>query len=120
FNGEIYNFPDLRRDLAARGERFRGGSDTEVLLKLFMREGFDACLKRLRGMFAFAIADRAEQTLYLARDRLGVKPLVYAQTDTAFLFASEIGALFDLDPSLSRAPDYPALDHYFTLQYIPA
>lgn len=120
FNGEIYNFPDLRRELEAGGEKFHGHSDTEVLLRLFMREGFESCLKRLRGMFAFALWDRQTQALHLARDRLGVKPLVYAETDAGFLFASEIGALFALYPELSRRPDYQALDHYFTFQYIPS
>ncbi|OGI44127.1 MAG: asparagine synthase (glutamine-hydrolyzing) [Candidatus Muproteobacteria bacterium RBG_16_65_31] len=120
FNGEVYNFPDLRQRLEALGEKFRGHSDTEVLLKLFIRDGFEECLRQLRGMFAFAVWDRNERTLHLARDRLGVKPLVYAATPKGFLFASEIGALFVLDPALDRRPDYRALDHYFTFQYIPA
>ena len=120
FNGEIYNFPDLRAELEARGEAFRGHSDTEVLLRLFAREGLEATLAKLRGMFAFAIWDREEKTLSLARDRLGVKPLVYAETPSGFLFASEIRALFALDPSLSRDPDYAGLDHFLTFQYIPA
>src|SRR5581483_11706364 len=80
FNGEIYNFRELRDELEAKGERFRGHSDTEVLLRLFAREGLERCLERLRGMFAFAVWDRQERRLSLARDRLGVKPLVYAQT----------------------------------------
>lgn len=120
FNGEIYNFPDLRADLEAKGERFVGHSDTEILLRLFVREGLDGCLAKLRGMFAFAVWDRETQTLSCARDRLGVKPLVYAETARGFLFASEIAGLFALDPELSRAPDFQALDHYLTFQYIPA
>src|SRR5262245_52677090 len=80
FNGEIYNFPELRDALEAKGERFRGHSDTEVLLRLFAREGLERCLAHLRGMFAFAVWDRSEKRLSLARDRLGVKPLVYAET----------------------------------------
>jgi asparagine synthase (glutamine-hydrolysing) len=120
FNGEIYNFPELRAELEARGETFRGHSDTEVLLRLFMREGLERCLARLRGMFAFAVWDRQEQRLSLARDRLGVKPLVYAQTPGGFLFGSEIRSLFELDPALSRDPDYQALDHFLTFQYIPS
>jgi len=120
FNGEVYNFPDLRAGLEAEGETFVGHSDTEVLLRLFAREGLEACLARLRGMFAFAVWDRQERTLSAARDRLGVKPLVYAQTPRGFVFASEIAGLFALDPALSRAPDFQALDHYLTFQYIPA
>ncbi len=120
FNGEIYNFPELRSQLEAAGEPFRGHSDTEVLLALFSRDGLDGCLAVLRGMFAFAVWDRERQTLSLARDRLGVKPLVYAETPGGFLFGSEIQALFALDPSLSRAPDFQALDHYLTFQYIPS
>ncbi|MEI6300095.1 MAG: asparagine synthase (glutamine-hydrolyzing) [Betaproteobacteria bacterium] len=120
FNGEVYNFPELREELLRAGETFRSHSDTEVLLRLFVREGLEVCLSRLRGMFAFAVWDRNEKTLSLARDRLGVKPLVYAETPRGFIFASEIQGLFTLDPELSRAPDYQAMDHYLTFQYIPA
>jgi len=120
FNGEIYNFQELRNGLEAKGERFRGHSDTEVLLRLFVREGLERCLTSLRGMFAFAVWDRQEKRLSLARDRLGVKPLVYAETRTGFLFGSEIQSLFALDPLLSREPDFEGLDQYLTLQYVPA
>ena len=120
FNGEIYNFPELRAALEAQGETFAGHSDTEVLLRVFMRDGFERCLVQLRGMFAFAVWDRQAHTLSLARDRLGVKPLVYAETDAGLAFASEIATLFQILPELSRAPDYAAMDHYLTFQYIPA
>ena len=120
FNGEVYNFQEIRDDLESKGERFRGHSDTEVLLRLFAREGLERCLARLRGMFAFAVWDRREERLSLARDRLGVKPLVYAETPRAFLFGSEIQSLFALDPGLSREPDFEGLDQYLTLQYVPA
>lgn len=120
FNGEIYNFPELRERLEARGEAFVGHSDTEILLRLFQRDGFEACLAGLRGMFAFAVWDRQEQRLYLARDRLGVKPLVYAETERGFAFASEIGTLLQLAPDLPRRPDYPAIDRFLTYQYVPA
>jgi asparagine synthase (glutamine-hydrolysing) len=120
FNGEIYNFPSLREELEKNGESFVGHSDTEVLLRIFMREGLERCLAKLRGMFAFAVWDRQTKTLSLARDRLGVKPIVYAQTPAGFLFASEIHALFALDPSLSREPDYQGIDHFLTFQYVPA
>ena len=120
FNGEIYNFPELRSGLEAQGETFAGHSDTEVLLRVFVREGFERCLAKLRGMFALAVWDRQTRTLSLARDRLGVKPLVYADTDAGFAFASEIATLFQIKPDLPRAPDYAAMDHYLTFQYIPA
>lgn len=120
FNGEIYNFLELRTKLESQGETFKGHSDTEILLRLFIKEGFENCLKQLRGMFAFAIWDNSEQTLFLARDRLGVKPLVYSENPSGFLFSSEIGALFAMQADLSRKADYQALDHYFTFQYIPA
>jgi len=119
FNGEIYNFPELRAELEKAGESFAGHSDTEVLLRLYQREG-EACLTKLRGMFAFAVWDRSERRLFLARDRLGVKPLVYAQTERGLLFGSEIQSLFALDPTLSRQADLQALDHYLSYQYIPA
>jgi asparagine synthase (glutamine-hydrolysing) len=120
FNGEIYNFPEIRRYLEGLGEAFLGHSDTEVLLRLFVRLGLEGCLERLRGMFAFAIWDVAERRLHVARDRLGVKPLVYAESARGLLFASEIQALFAMDPDLSREPDIRAIDHYLTLQYIPS
>jgi len=120
FNGEIYNFRELRAELLRDGVALRTQSDTEVLLACYARLGAEACLARLRGMFAFAVWDRREATLTLARDRLGVKPLVYAQTADGFVFASEIGALFEMAPGLSRAPDLQSLDAYLTLQYVPS
>ena len=120
FNGEIYNFPALRAELEADGERFVGHSDTEVLLRLYQRLGLEACLARLRGMFAFAVWDAVTRTLALARDRLGVKPLVYAETADGFAFASEVGSLFHLVPGLSRQVDATAIDHYLSYQYVPA
>jgi asparagine synthase (glutamine-hydrolysing) len=120
FNGEIYNFPDLRSELEAQGEQFLGHSDTEVLLRLFQRIGLEACLAKLRGMFAFAIWDRQEQQLVIVRDRMGVKPLVYAETANGVVFASEIGSLFELAPDLSRQADYTAIDQYLTYQYVPS
>ncbi|HEX8963799.1 MAG TPA: asparagine synthase (glutamine-hydrolyzing), partial [Rhodocyclaceae bacterium] len=120
FNGEIYNFLELREELEARGESFAGHSDTEVLLRLFVRDGLEGCLARLRGMFAFAVWDRQQQELALARDRVGVKPLVYAETAEGFLFGSEIRALLALQPALPRRADWAAIDHYLTYQYIPA
>lgn len=100
FNGEIYNYRELRRTLEAAGVNFRSQSDTEVLLHLFMRDG-PACLDKLSGIFAFAVWDALERRLFLARDHLGVKPLYFAALPTGFLFASEIKALV-LCPELPR------------------
>ena len=92
FNGCIYNYADLRRELAASGYSFRGHSDTEVILALYLRDGAEMC-RQLRGMFALAVWDGRSQTLVLARDRFGIKPLYYAVRDGRWVFASEIKAL---------------------------
>lgn len=92
YNGELYNTEELRRDLAARGYTFSGYSDTEVLLTAYIAWG-QTCLERLNGIFAFAVWDDAEQTLFMARDRLGVKPLFYAERDGGLIFGSELKAL---------------------------
>jgi asparagine synthase (glutamine-hydrolysing) len=92
YNGEIYNYLELRKDLVARGRRFRGTSDTEVILELFATEG-PRCVEKLNGMFAFAIWDSRKRTLFAARDRFGVKPFYYAAPKGAFVFGSEIKAL---------------------------
>lgn len=89
YNGEVYNFQELRKELLDQGVSFRSHTDTEVILALWEREG-TACISRLRGMFAFAVWDQLEKTLTLVRDRLGIKPLYYAQTPQGFVFASEI------------------------------
>lgn len=120
FNGEIYNFPDLRAELEQAGEAFVGHSDTEILLRIFLLRGFTGCLEKLRGMFSFAVWDRQERVLSLARDRLGVKPLVYGETEHGFVFGSEIGSLLELAPDLPRTPDYAAIDQFLTYQYVPA
>ncbi|MEP7116489.1 MAG: asparagine synthase (glutamine-hydrolyzing), partial [Acidobacteriota bacterium] len=93
FNGEVYNFQTLRAECLARGATFHSHSDTEVILQLYAERGAD-CVKALNGMFAFAIWDTEQRTLFLARDRMGVKPLYYADTAAAFVFASEIKAIF--------------------------
>ena len=117
-NGEIYNFQELRAELVAKGHRFRSMTDTEVVVHLYDEEGVD-CLKRLRGMFAFAIWDTRTRTLFLARDRLGKKPLYYYEDDTRFLFASEPKAIL-ADPAVPREPDPLAIHYYLTYQYVPS
>ncbi|HEX3031596.1 MAG TPA: asparagine synthetase B, partial [Bacillota bacterium] len=92
YNGELYNTEEIRGQLVSRGYSFQGHSDTEVLLQAYMEWGAD-CIQQFNGIFAFAVWDQARQTLFMARDRLGVKPLFYAQLGTTFLFASEIKAL---------------------------
>jgi asparagine synthase (glutamine-hydrolysing) len=117
FNGEIYNFRQLRRDLVARGHRFRTHSDTEVIVHLYEEFGND-CVTRLQGMFAFAIWDGREQTLLLARDRTGIKPLYYTVVDGQLVFASEIKALLQ-HPAVSRRADLQALDSFLMHRYVP-
>jgi asparagine synthase (glutamine-hydrolysing) len=118
FNGEIYNFQERRRECEARGDRFHSHSDTEVILALYRRFGYD-CVRYLRGMFAFAIWDAKEQALFLARDRVGKKPLTYALTPGGIVFASEIDPLA-YHPEVSGDLDEEALELYLQLQYIPA
>ncbi len=118
FNGEIYNFQELRADLERSGQRFRSRSDTEVILKLYERDGPE-CVTRLRGMFALAIWDSPRRRLFLARDRLGKKPLHYSLGPTAFIFASEIKAILQ-DPDFRREVDPVAIHHYLTYQCVPA
>lgn len=118
FNGEIYNYREIRADLEARGERFDTKSDTEVVLRLIRRDGWDA-LARLEGMFAFALHDPREKRLHLVRDRFGVKPLYYSRRDGHFYFASELKGLLamaDRRPSV----DPQALHDYLTLRYVPS
>ena len=118
FNGEIYNFRQLRTELEARGRRFRTQSDTEVILHAYAVYG-EACVERLAGMFAFALWDATERRLFLARDRLGKKPLYYWQRERLFLFASEPKALL-CHPAVGRAVDWSALHHYLAFGYTPA
>ena len=117
FNGEIYNFLELRTYLAARGHIFRSNSDTEVIVHLYEEHGHE-CVNRLYGMFSFALWDGRNDALLLARDRLGIKPLHYSFTPNRLLvFASEIKAL--LAAGISREPDYQALYDYLSLMYVP-
>jgi asparagine synthase (glutamine-hydrolysing) len=116
YNGELYNFRELRVELEARGERFATSCDTEVLLRMFALDG-PAMLERLNGIFAFAVWDDREKRLFLCRDRLGVKPLYYTRRDRLFAFASELKALL---PLVQRAElDPTALADYLTFLWVP-
>ena len=117
FNGEIYNYQELRADLESRGHHFRTASDTEVILHLYEEKGVD-CLAELRGMFAIALYDRRVDELLLARDRLGKKPLYYALAASALTFASELGAL-TVDEEVDRSVDPAAVDEYLSCLFIP-
>lgn len=117
FNGEIYNFEEQRRDLIGRGHRFKSNSDTEVIVHLYEELG-DACVARCEGMFAFALWDDRRQRLLLARDRVGIKPLYYADTGRAIVFGSEIKSIIQ-DPSVKRQVDLGAVDRFLTYYYCP-
>ncbi len=118
FNGEIYNFRELRSELKALGATFRTDGDSEVILAAWQQWGVD-CLSRLHGMFAFAIYDNVQRTLFLARDRLGVKPMFMAQvSDGSLLFGSELKALM-AHPLLRREADPLAIEDYLTWGYVP-
>ena len=118
FNGEIYNYRELRAELAAQGARFHTDGDSEVILAAYQRWGVE-CLSRLSGMFAFAIYDLAERTLVLARDRLGVKPLFLAQvSDGSLIFGSELKALL-AHPLVRREVDPLAIEDYLAWGYVP-
>lgn len=118
FNGEIYNFQELREGLLARGHKFKTKSDTEVILHLYEEKGADFP-RELRGMFAVAIWDSRRKRLLLARDRIGKKPLYYAVTPSFIAFASELRALLAV-PGVPRDIDLKAVGAYLTLQYIPS
>lgn len=118
FNGEIYNFQEVRAELEGLGHAFRTSGDTEVILAAWRQWGV-RCLDRLNGMFAFAIFDQRHQRLFMARDRLGVKPLHYASLpDGSVIFASELKGLL-AHPALRRAPDLQAVDDYLAFGYVP-
>ncbi|NPV05568.1 MAG: asparagine synthase (glutamine-hydrolyzing) [Syntrophaceae bacterium] len=118
FNGEIYNHPELRRELEARGHRFRSSTDSEVIVHLYEEEGAD-CARRLAGMFAFAVWDERAGTLVLGRDRVGIKPLVWWHGGDTLVFASEIKSVLR-HPAVERRIDWQALGLYLTFNYIPA
>lgn len=117
FNGEIYNFKELRRELEGLGHRFNSKTDAEVIIYAYLEWGRE-CLTRFNGMFAFAIWDSRDESLFLARDRLGIKPLYYADTPAGFAFASEIKALIAI-PGTERSIDLTALDQFMTFLWTP-
>jgi asparagine synthase (glutamine-hydrolysing) len=117
FNGEIYNFKSIRKRLVAKGIEFKSDSDTEVLLHLYI-EKKEAALEELDGFFSFAVFDKDENTLFLARDRFGIKPLLYYYDEDRFIFASEMKSL--LSYNIPKEVDYASLRQYFQLHYIPA
>jgi asparagine synthase (glutamine-hydrolysing) len=117
YNGEIYNFRELRKDLIGKGWVFRTDSDTEVVLRSYQEWGKE-CVTRFEGMFAFAVADYRKREIFLARDHFGIKPLVYRFDESGFAFASELQALAAA-PGWTGEFNLLAIDHYLRLQYIP-
>ena len=117
FNGEIYNFQAIRHELVGLGHHFKSSSDTEVIVHAYEEWG-EAAVRRLHGMFAFAVWDERRRVLLVARDRVGIKPLYYADTGSAFLFASEVKAILT-HPDVSRALDPRAIDRFLTYYYVP-
>ena len=118
YNGEIYNFKDIRQELQQRGHCFHSNTDTEVIVHAYEEWGYE-CLSHFNGMFAFALWDAKRKKLWLARDRLGVKPLFYCHEPNFFLFGSEIKALLEY-PQVNRQVDYQALAYFLGLNYTPA
>jgi asparagine synthase (glutamine-hydrolysing) len=118
YNGEVYNFRELRRELEARGHGFRGTSDTEVMLAAFSEWGIDRAVERFAGMFAFAVFDRQARMLHLVRDRLGIKPLFWTVTDGQLLFGSELRALM-AHPAFRAEIDREAVSAFLRFSYVP-
>jgi asparagine synthase (glutamine-hydrolysing) len=117
FNGTIYNYPDLRKELQALGHNFKSTGDTEVILRSYIEWG-ENCVARLQGMFAFAIWDNKKQIMLMARDRSGIKPLYFSQTPQRLLFASNTQALIHADDKIDTSIDSTALHHLFTLHAV--
>jgi len=117
FNGEIYNYQEIRNQLLAKGHFFKTKTDTEVIIHAYEEYG-EECVSKLRGMFAFAIWDERERSLLLARDRVGIKPLYYCLLNNSLIFASEMKAILQ-DPEFKREINYPIIDRFLTYQYTP-
>ena len=118
FNGEIYNFQELKEELVKKGHQFKSKTDSEVLLHLYEEKG-EKCLEDLNGMFAFVIWDEKNKKLFASRDRLGIKPFYYYYKDGIFLFGSEIKAILE-NPIVKREPDLEGISHYLTFACTPA
>ena len=118
FNGEIYNYKELRKDLEAKGHRFITQSDTEVIVHQYEEVG-DRCVEYFRGMFAFAIWDDKKRRLIIARDRLGIKQIYYYHDDNKFIFSSEIKGIFNF-PNIEKKMDPTSLSDYFSFLYVPS
>ena len=116
YNGEIYNYKEIKEELEKKGHKFRTNSDTEVIVHLYEEMGVD-CVQRLNGMFAFGIWDDNKKRLFLARDRLGIKPLCYTEVNKRFLFASEIKLLIQYE-KLNREVNYSALDQLLSFTFV--
>ncbi len=117
FNGTIYNYPDLRKELQGLGHAFKSTGDTEVILRAYIEWG-ENCVSRLQGMFAFAIWDNKKQSLLIARDRTGIKPLYFSQTSSRLLFASNTQALIHADDKIDTSIDATALHNLFSLHAV--
>jgi asparagine synthase (glutamine-hydrolysing) len=117
FNGEIYNYQELRRQLQSKGHVFKTETDTEVIVHLYEEFG-ESCVERLRGMFGFAIWDENTKTLFLARDRVGIKPLYYWRSEQSLVFGSEIKAIL-ADPSVKREISLGMVDRFLTFNFLP-
>ncbi|WP_373419764.1 asparagine synthetase B family protein, partial [Brevibacillus reuszeri] len=117
FNGEVYNYQTLKRELEELGHTFKTNTDSEVIIHLY-EEYQEHCLEKLRGMFGFAIWDRRKKQLFAARDHFGIKPFYYYTDNTQFAFGSEIKSILSLD-GLKPAVNSKSLFHYLTLQYVP-
>jgi len=115
FNGEVYNYNEIKQELLGKGYRFKSSTDTEVVLNYYLEYGFD-CLEKFIGMFAFAIYDKSKSQVFLARDRIGIKPLYYTLFDDKLIFASEIKAIL-LYPGFQTEPDVNAISSYLSYRY---
>src|SRR5262249_52471733 len=118
FNGEVFNYREVRQELEQQGTRFETRCDTEVILHAFLRWG-NGCFARLRGMFAIAIWVQSERRLVLARDRMGIKPLYYCERDSEIYFGSELKCIF-AHPDLPRNLSLAGLNCFLSLNYVPA
>ncbi len=116
FNGEIYNYKELKQELLSKGHKFQTTSDTEVILKMYEEYG-EGCVNQLNGMFAFIIYDKDNNKLFIARDHFGIKPLYFYNDESYLIFGSEIKAILQ-HPSINAIPNNYAINQYLTFQYV--